>query len=246
MASIRYRIQGYEQFESLFPSSLEWVRNDLRSAFVRIGDYAAQVLGEESRINPDRDNSRAHASERLADSFRAQTDLSSDGVVRLSVSSDALYEPVVREGSAPLSRFPNIRSASLGGISILDWVRLRGLSAGRGGPERAAYLVARAIAQGRTDSYRPGRIPNRYDLRQSDPIISYARQQIRNAARGFEIIGVSPKFSTRFRRQRVLRASDVVIGSRESQFVRIPRTFPADPIGTFRQRAGGRLIPRRG
>lgn len=243
MASFSYRIEGYEQFEALFPSSLEWVRNDLRGAFERAGQFAVDVLFEESRLNPDRPHTQAHASGLLSESFTTNTDLLSSGVIRMTVANNVPYESAVREGSHLPSGFPDVRRAGLGGVSILDWVQIRGLDAPRG-PEQAAFLVARAIFNGLSESYGPhGRVPNRYDLRSAADIVSYTRRQITNAARSFEIIGVSPQFSTRFQRQRVQRVSDVVRGSRDPSFVNIPRNFPADPIGTFRRNRGGRLVP---
>ena len=221
MASIVYSYDGFEQFDGLFDRSHRWLLTDLRQAFNNIGEHTVDVLAEHSRTFPDRRSyTESRASGRLSRGFHADVDVDTDGSLYIDVINQQQYEQLVRRGGGTIKRQPNVRRSKFGGISLRAWVKQKGLQplTPNATLNDVAFLVARAIRQGRTPTY-PGttrRLPNRYDLRARGEILGYARQQIRSAIESFEIVPVSPQFSRTARHQRVAR--DPATG----RFTRIP------------------------
>ena len=193
MARIRFEWLGFDQFQGLFQSSLEWIRRDLTPAFEAIGNYGVDLLSEESRIHPGRRFQNAAASGDLSSGFTSSTDLEGDGGIIMRVINSAQYEPVVRQGTLPrdaAQKQPPVVSYRLGGMDLLTWVQRKpGIRRHPGQTDaEAAYLIARAIGQGRSDSYKPSRIPNRYDLRVRDQLFQFGQGEIQRASQNFEIV----------------------------------------------------------
>lgn len=161
------------------------IADAIEESYEGIGAIALQELKQQAPV----------ATGRLADSFYIELidRPSSTGNQQrtLVVRSRSKYEPLVRSGSeAPRAR-PPLQRAGLGGISLLDWVKLRklrptwpsayrsGRTGGRRRIIRNAESQARAVAfviQNKIATL--GIEPNFYNLRINiDRITNYIRQQ---------------------------------------------------------------------